>query len=943
MGILNKILGDREESARMQSQLAALARQLEDVSTEKYYDNATKLIEPGDAGNLNYFGAIQQDLDVPTLQKLFATEGWFYIVVSTIAKTIAALPVKVERKNVTTQNGARVESWDDASGEPEQALFRNPNPYVTAFEFWWLIIVDLLSTGDAFMYVDQATAAAASPLQQQAPKLRAEALYRVNPATIEPIPSKDGVYLDGYAIKLQDEVIGFLPEQIIHIKMPNPMNAFKGLAPIVAVYKNMLIDRYSQEHMIRFYKQGARLGGVVTTGQKLSKDQLTRLQRSFEQDYTGRHNHHRTLILPQGMDYKPIEQNPGETSLIEFQKANKEPILSAYNVPPIKIGLLDGATFANAIVQQKVYFTDTIMPILTLCEQSINKHPAILPAERMLRAKYDLSQIEALQENQKELADVSKAMLEGGMSVNEVRQRIWKLGPADGGDVVPAIAKATSSSFGQGALPTMAGAKPGATKDPVPEAPKPQIAPEDLVEGVREIVASVADGTLPRDAAIELIVLLGLSREDAERVMGSVGQRQLGVPRGTDGKDGPTAPGTTNPNEDAALIGSDVKPTGATFEERVAQLTAQYIAEGMEPSAASARAIEQAKLEGLTPAEPAATPQDNPTGAPPQKGKHPFTVEQLQDHWKTMSETGIEKLYSLRADELKDFLDKLSKLYSKRFEKNLRKHGLHYFAARVKAGDEIDEDALAELVDAEAQKITDGSLTEAGKYGFEKTLTQFAMDYPDEAANAAIKEQAAKNVKYVSDAVRADIREIIGKATEDPTSVQNVANEIRDYFGEKFSEGRVNRIVRTEVLQGVSLGQKQKITEFKKENPKEAKRLRKIWITSRDERVRGNPDGLYPDTEFDHFKADSEVVDYEEKFSTGLAFPRDPSGDPGNIINCRCAWMTFLADDEADVTEILAEGSPAANAEVPEKSFEITEVKAMELPPRRWGSRRIDA
>lgn len=51
------------------------------------------------------------------------------------------------------------------------------------------------------------------------------------------------------------------------------------------------------------------------------------------------------------------------------------------------------------------------------------------------------------------------------------------------------------------------------------------------------------------------------------------------------------------------------------------------------------------------------------------------------------------------------------------------------------------------------------------------------------------------------------------------------------------------------------------------------------WLTARDEHVRLDP--------FDH-QIDGEVRRLGEPFTNGLRFPNDPTGAPGNVINCRC-------------------------------------------------------
>lgn len=52
-----------------------------------------------------------------------------------------------------------------------------------------------------------------------------------------------------------------------------------------------------------------------------------------------------------------------------------------------------------------------------------------------------------------------------------------------------------------------------------------------------------------------------------------------------------------------------------------------------------------------------------------------------------------------------------------------------------------------------------------------------------------------------------------------------------------------------------------------------------IWHTSLDERVRGNPSGLYPNARPSHFQREGKTFDYKKP-------PRD--GNPGEPIRCRC-------------------------------------------------------
>lgn len=66
-----------------------------------------------------------------------------------------------------------------------------------------------------------------------------------------------------------------------------------------------------------------------------------------------------------------------------------------------------------------------------------------------------------------------------------------------------------------------------------------------------------------------------------------------------------------------------------------------------------------------------------------------------------------------------------------------------------------------------------------------------------------------------------------------------------------------------------------------------------VWRTAGDERVRGAPDGKYPDAQPSHFDLDGETYDYDDP-------PTPPGADgpllPGEDYQCRC-WAEPLFDD----------------------------------------------
>jgi uncharacterized protein with gpF-like domain len=77
--------------------------------------------------------------------------------------------------------------------------------------------------------------------------------------------------------------------------------------------------------------------------------------------------------------------------------------------------------------------------------------------------------------------------------------------------------------------------------------------------------------------------------------------------------------------------------------------------------------------------------------------------------------------------------------------------------------------------------------------------------------------------------------------------------------------------------------------------------LYKVWVNAGDERVRGNPGGIYPDSKGDHWTIAGEAIPYDKAFGNGLQYPREPGGPPHEVIRCRC---TLIAVSEKDLKRL---------------------------------------
>lgn len=847
---LKDALAPTPTESSMEATIRGLQNQL-DEQADVAHDNSIVVKDydssPGASGS-DGFNVVGEQIDLATLQQLYASEAWVFNTIWVIAKTIGTLPLKLEKRKLSKQTIVDAhgkneeifkESWIDANAEPEFQILAHPNNVQLPVEFWCLMVIDLLATGNAYILVDKGEDAVdldrplsrLETVMRSTRKTNVQGMYRLNSALIEPIFDDDKIGLAGYGMQTQEGFYTFQPDEIIHIRLPNPLDTFVGLAPLVPVLKNVLIDRFSSEHMIRFYKQGARLGGVVKTNKKLTKDQITRLTRSFEGNYTGKKNHHKTLILPEGMEYQIIEQNPGETSLIEFAKFNKEPILSAYGVPPVKVGLLDGATYANALVQDKTFWTNSILPFKAFIESAINHSDTILKTARNLKFSFDTSHVEVLQETLLEKADVAKKMSESGWSINEIRQEIWKKPTVVGGDMIPLIERTSR---------------------------------------------------IERANAQELAARRGNSKADP------------------DGRQ-PDLDGMT-----------DIEPTMVTYEQRVGELTQINIQAGIPVAQSVERAIEQAVLEGFKPTgiplESTRNPPEsteNDENESESDGKDLEKDIKRQNYCKLLTGPGVQSIMERKYIEVKAMFDRmLGKLNEDLEQIDFADPNIEEIFSKS-ATKEGDDDLpifkwLTQFAKDEVKRLGETDLS-ALNHGFGQTLTSESATFPNDKAQKFLEERGGEQITNITEYTREQIKGVISRAYKEQAPSDEISTRIQEHFG-FIKEGRAKTITRTETLTAVSQGQKMKINELEEIQPGFKGTLKKRWITAQDERVRDGKGG-----DADHVGLDGEVVNENETFSNGLELPRDTRGSAKEVINCRCTAIYFVEDDESEIDSILPE------------------------------------
>lgn len=359
--------------------------------------------------------------DMQTIESMFFSEDWVYIVVDLVSQKISSQPLAVMKKEVVDG----VERIQFADSHPLNDLIAQPNTFQDYHAWMYNFTTQYTLMGNAINWYSES--------------LNQIVTLRTSRVTMD--FSNDGS-INKYIVteQTEDNPIGdqsnrsisyFEPEQIMHTTRPNPASIIWGLSPFVPGRKSILFNRYSSDYLNSFYLKQATPGMILEVDSTANEKNMIRQLRSFEMAYTGRRNMRRTMILPKGVKANAASHTIADQKLIDLLQNNRETILAILKVPKHEVGLQTGGSLGSEEYKAalKNFWTATLTPTMRMIEGSLNKFFKKELGENFF-FKFDLSQVEILQENIVEKAELGQKMLQSGLSINEVRKMVWETEPS---------------------------------------------------------------------------------------------------------------------------------------------------------------------------------------------------------------------------------------------------------------------------------------------------------------------------------------------------------------------------------------------------------------------------------------------------------------------------------------------------------------------------------
>jgi HK97 family phage portal protein len=303
-------------------------------------------------------------------------------------------------------------------------LNKEPNPFQDINSFKRNLIIDLLIDGNIFIYFDGAH------------------LYHL-PAQNVTIEADTQTYVNKY---VYDGHIDYTPKEIIHIKENSFHSIYRGVPRLKAAYRTMYLLDSMRKFQDNFFKNGAVPGLVLKSPNTLSDRIKERMLVAWGQRYNPKNGGRRPLILDGGLEVDSLTKvNFKELDFQPSIAANEKVILEAMGVPPI---LMDGGNNANIRPNHRLYYLETILPIVRKINHALERYFGFKVTE-------DVHGVPALQPELRDQAAYYATLVNTGiMTPNEVREAM-NMESIDGHDElrIPANIAGSAADPSEGGRP----------------------------------------------------------------------------------------------------------------------------------------------------------------------------------------------------------------------------------------------------------------------------------------------------------------------------------------------------------------------------------------------------------------------------------------------------------------------------------------------------------
>lgn len=352
---------------------------------------------------------------------VYSAYGWVQKAIAKIAENLAGLPVRV------------VDGQDKPlDNHPLTLLLQHVNDQETPLDLWSAYVIHLMLGGETFYQIVPDSRGLPAELWLRRP----DRVAVVPDATRLIYPTALGYLYEPEEATAQPLTIE--AKYMVHDKFYNPLNPWRGLAPINAVREGITIDLFAQAWSKRFLRSNARPDFAIVAPQGITKSERDRYLDDFMLKHQGAENAHLPVILEEGVtDIKTFSFPPKDIEWLQQREYSRDEVGAIFGVPDEIMGY-GKDTYENFQTAIEVFWTLTLLPIVRRRDVTLTHHFSryalgLRPGERIAT---DLSGVGALQEDLTPKVELARKFWEMGVPFNTLDANLkLGIGPVTGGEI----------------------------------------------------------------------------------------------------------------------------------------------------------------------------------------------------------------------------------------------------------------------------------------------------------------------------------------------------------------------------------------------------------------------------------------------------------------------------------------------------------------------------
>jgi HK97 family phage portal protein len=384
---------------------------------------------------------------------------------------------------------------------------------MTAFFFWQTVMVHKLMWGNAYCYLER------DQLD------RVISILPLLPDRTRPI-RKQGVL--HYETEVDGKLYLLEAKEVLHFRGLS-LDAINGCGLLKYAKESAGRSLAAGNFASRFFKQGARAGGLLYVPAGMTPEATTRAAEDFNKQYTKADNNFKVFAMRDGVKFERLTIAPNEGQLNETRESEVRDFARFINIPPSKLGLSDSVSYNSKSEDNQSYLDSSLNPhLIGICQELKFK---LLTEEQRRAGYYFEHNTKALtqMDNLKQMQVFNIGARIGVYSPNEIRawQNLPKRTDGKGDEYIIANNVVTYDEKGEAKIGVDGTETEKTDPKPAEETPKDTERAADAPVGLNgaQITAAVTvidnlkNGNIGPTTATELLLALAIPAESVAKMV----------------------------------------------------------------------------------------------------------------------------------------------------------------------------------------------------------------------------------------------------------------------------------------------------------------------------------------------------------------------------------------------------------------------------------------